>query len=92
MGLFFQSPTGVTVYNPSGSEGHLCIASFAIGRFSTVLDSGAAGSVSSSVDLTALPGVAGPINVIAGNTHQFQYWSRDAATSNFSSAVSITFQ
>ena len=92
MGLFFQSPTGFTVYNPAGSEGHLCIASFEIGRFSTVLDSGAGGSVSTSVDLTALPGAAGPINVIAGNTHQFQYWSRDAATSNFSSAVSITFQ
>ena len=100
MGLFFQSPTGVTIYNPAGSEGHLCIASFAIGRFSTVLDSGAGGSVSTSVDLTALPGAAGPINVMAGNTHQFQYWTRDAssgvgggaATSNFSSAVSITFQ
>ncbi|MEC8512230.1 MAG: hypothetical protein VX015_08805 [Planctomycetota bacterium] len=96
LGLFIQSSTGVTVYNPAGSEGHLCIASFRIGRFPTVLGSGLSGSVSTSVDLTALPSGAGPINVMAGNTHQFQYWSRDivgaAATSNFSSAVSITFQ
>ncbi|MEC8494397.1 MAG: hypothetical protein VXZ39_05720 [Planctomycetota bacterium] len=96
MGLFFQSPTGVTVYNPAGSEGHLCIASFDIGRFPTVSNSGAAGSVSTSVDLASLPSAAGHISVIAGNTHQFQFWTRDTAgmtaTSNFSSAVSITFQ
>ena len=101
MGLFCQSPTGVRVDTPAGSAGHLCIASFEIGRFPTVLDSGAAGSVSTSVDLTALPGAAGSINVMAGNTHQFQYWTRDIAppiagpgvpSSNFSSAVSITFQ
>ena len=59
MGLFFQSPTGVTVYNPSGSEGHLCIASFEMGRFPMVSNSGAAGSVSTSVDLTA-PSRRGP--------------------------------
>ncbi len=101
MGLFCQSPTGITVYNPIGSAGHLCIASFEIGRFPTVLDSGAAGSVSTSLDLTALPGATGPITVMAGNTHQFQYWSRDIAPpgsapgapgSNFSSAVSVTFE
>ena len=96
-GLFFQSPTGVKVYNPAGSEGHLCIASFAIGRFPEVNFSGASGSVSTSVDLVSVPGAAGPISVMAGNTHQFQYWTRDvgtggAALSNFSSAVSITFQ
>ncbi|MEC7232103.1 MAG: hypothetical protein VXW31_04115 [Planctomycetota bacterium] len=101
LGLFCQSPTGVTVYNPDGSAGHLCIASFEIGRFPTVLDSGAAGSVSTSIDLTALPGAAGPINVMAGHTHQFQYWTRDIAppvpgpgvsTSTFASAVWITSQ
>ena len=95
-GLFFQSPTGVKVYNPAGSEGHLCIASFEIGRFPEVNFSGASGSVSTSVDLVSVPGAAGPISVLAGNTHQFQYWTRDigtggAAISNFSSAVSITF-
>ena len=96
MGLFFQSSTGVKVYNPAGSEGHLCIASFDMGRFPMVSNSGAAGSVSTSVDLTALPSGAGPISVMAGNTHQFQFWGRDTvnsvATSNFSSAVSIPFQ
>ena len=96
MGLFFQSSTGVRVDNPAGSEGHLCIASFDMGRFPMVSNSGAAGSVSTSVDLTALPSGAGPISVMAGSTHQFQFWGRDVrdsvATSNFSSAVSITFQ
>ena len=97
MGYFLHSAGGVLVYNPGMSEGHLCIASFQMGRFAAqIQNSGAAGSVSMMIDLTALPMYPSPIAVVAGETRSFQYWSRDTnaagATSNFSSAVSITFQ
>jgi hypothetical protein len=95
MGFFIHSAGDVFVYNPGGSDGHLCIASFDMGRFNAnVLNSGAGGSVSLGIDLTSLPTTAGPLAVLAGDTRNFQYWSRDttAGGSNFSSAVSITFQ
>jgi hypothetical protein len=97
MGFFIHAGGGQMVYNPGGSEGHICIASSDIGRFSMMpLNSGAAGSVSLSVDLTSLPRFPSPLAILAGDTRSFQYWTRDTlmggSTSNFSSAVSITFQ
>ena len=98
MGFFIHSDGGILVVNPGGSEGHICIASFDLGRFSAnILNSGAMGTVSLAVDLTSLPLPAGPMAVMAGDTRSFQYWSRDmsatgSSTSNFSDAVSITFQ
>ncbi|MEL6714046.1 MAG: hypothetical protein AAFP86_09745 [Planctomycetota bacterium] len=97
-GIFVRSAGGIIVYNPAGSEGHLCIASFDVGRFNmSMLNSGATGSVSLALDLTALPGPNSVFAVMAGETDQYQYWSRDldpmgAQSSTFSSAVSITYQ
>lgn len=97
-GIFVRSAGGVIVYNPAGSQGHLCIASFDVGRFNmSMLNSGATGSVSLALDLTALPAPSSVISVMAGDTDQYQYWSRDldpmgAQSSTFSSAVSITYQ
>lgn len=83
--------------NPGGSMGNLCIAGATIGRFiGDVLDSGATGTASFSPDLAAFPSAAGSAPVLAGETRHFQYWYRDAlggsATSNFSSAQSLTFE
>ncbi|MDA1265781.1 MAG: hypothetical protein O2816_11935 [Planctomycetota bacterium] len=54
-----------------------------------------AGELQISVDLTALPRPGGPISVMAGETWNFQLWFRDlnpGPTSNFTDAISITFQ
>ena len=101
MGYFIVSQDTVRVANPGGSQGDLCIASFSIGRYSMfVLDSGAAGAVSFSPDLTVIPtamgGAAGTIPAMAGDTFNWQSWTRDldgmgGATSNFSDAVGIAF-
>lgn len=97
LGYFLTSLDGIYIPNPGGSAGDLCIASTAIGRYAgDVLDSGAAGAVSFSPDLSAIPGPTGTSAAAAGETRYFQYWSRDTSggnpTSNFSTAVCITFQ
>ncbi|QDV09117.1 hypothetical protein Poly30_46740 [Planctomycetes bacterium Poly30] len=102
MGYFIVSQETNVVTNPGGSDGNICIASLIIGRYAgSVLNSGAAGAVSFSPDLTSIPvasgGMPGSSAAMAGDTYNFQLWYRDmsgmgAATSNFSSAVSITFQ
>ncbi len=96
MGYFLTSSDATYLANPGGSAGNLCIASLSIGRYAgAVQTSDGAGAVSFPVDLTAVPGPTGPSSVMAGDTRFFQYWSRDTAggnpTSNFSTAVSITF-
>lgn len=100
-GYFVVSQETNLVMNPGGSDGNLCIASFAFGRYaSDVLDSGAAGAVSFSPDLTMIPIASGGMQsfsaAMTGDTYNFQYWFRDSimgtATSNFSSASSITFE
>ena len=96
LGFVIHSEGAGFLPNPGGSQGNICIASDPVGRFnSDVLDSGMTGSVSFSPDLTALPFPAGSASAVAGETRYFQYWYRDlmggAATSNFSSAESVTF-
>ncbi|MEM8711283.1 MAG: hypothetical protein AAGG01_10050 [Planctomycetota bacterium] len=102
MGYFIVSQDSNVVMNPGGSEGNICIASFVIGRYAgDVLDSGMAGAVSFSPDLTSIPvasgGMPGSSAAMAGDVYNFQYWYRDTsmggmATSNFSSALSVTFE
>ena len=95
-GIFVTAPIGTVLYNPGGSEGHLCISSSEIGRFNTLQNSGPNGTVTMPIDLTAIPTPNGTVPTLAGETRMFQYWSRDTnmagATSTFSSAVSVTFQ
>jgi hypothetical protein len=97
LGYFLTSMDTIFLAGAGGSAGDLCIASTAIGRYAgNVLDSGAAGSVSFSPDLTAIPGPTGNVAAMAGETRFFQYWTRDISggnpTSNFSTAAGITFQ
>ena len=102
LGYFIVSQDVNLVVNPGGSQGNLCIASLMIGRYANdVLDSGATGAVTFSPDLTVIPiasgGGTGTSAAMAGDTYNFQFWNRDVdgmggATSNFSDALSITFE
>lgn len=97
LGYAIHSQGNMVVMNPGSSQGNLCIAGASIGRFdSQVLDSGSAGTVSFSPDLTALPTTSGPVAAMAGETRYFQFWYRDnmggTPVSNFSSADGVTFQ
>jgi len=95
--LFVNSRETILVANPGGSQGDLCIGSLALGRHSNdVLDSGATGTASLTLDLANVPTNLGRTAVVAGETWYWQAWYRDvdgggAPTSNLSSAVGVTF-
>jgi len=94
-GYFLNSTTQANSPGPGGSQGTLCLGG-AVGRFSQqVQNSGTSGSFSILANLAAMPQPNGPVAVLAGQTWNFQVWYRDAnptVTSNFTSAVSVTFQ
>ncbi|MEZ6015345.1 MAG: hypothetical protein R3F49_09550 [Planctomycetota bacterium] len=81
----------------AGSDGLLCLGGF-IGRFvgaGQVQGAGATGTFSLPIDLTAMPTPFGAVVVQPGETWNFQAWYRNAnpgPTSNFTDAVSVTFQ
>lgn len=89
-GMFIVSQTtGMTV--PPGSQGLLCLTGN-IGRFNSNIFQGPTGSV--QVNLGSIP-VNPPVAVLPGDTWHFQCWYRDsnpARTSNFTDALSITFE
>jgi len=95
--LFVNSQETVLVSNPGGSQGDLCIGSLALGRhLNDILDSGATGTASLTLDLASVPTDLGRTEVLAGETRYWQAWYRDvdgagAPTSNLSSAVGVTF-
>ncbi len=97
VGYFIHSKGNIIVYNPNGSEGHICIAGPGIGRFAqNILSSGMTGTVTFSPDLTNFPLPTSTEPVLAGDTRYFQYWTRDnnmgTPVSNFSSAAGVTFE
>ena len=60
-----------------------------------VLNSGALGEFSLTLDLTAIPTSSGTTAAMAGQTFNFQAWFRDVnptPTSNFTDGLSILFQ
>ena len=94
---FLTSRTQGFTAGPGGSRGNLCLAG-SIGRRvgGAIVNSGAAGAIDLRTNLTAMPQPAGAVAVLVGDTWNFQTWYRDtfagAPTSNFSDAVSVTFQ
>jgi hypothetical protein len=90
-GYMLLSDTQGVVGLVGGSQGNLCLGG-SILRFSTnVLNSGAAGSVSFSPDLTALP--QGPV-ISPGTQWNVQFWFRDSnpgVTSNTSNGLAVNF-
>jgi hypothetical protein len=70
-----------------------------IGRYDgpgQIMNSGASGSFSLVLDLTATPTPTGLVSVVAGEARNFQAWHKDSvggvATSNFSNAVLLNFE
>jgi hypothetical protein len=97
-GFFLTSQTQGMVAQPGGSLGVLCLSG-AIGRYvgpGQIQNSGGAGGFQYMIDLTVHPTPTGIVQVQAGETWNFQCWHRDsvggAAVSNFSDAISISFQ
>ncbi len=94
-GYFLNSQTQDHVVNAGGSQGTLCLGG-TVGRHNvSVLNSGAVGTYALALNLTALPQPTATVAVMAGETWNFQSWYRDAnpgVTSNFTDAVSVTFQ
>ncbi|MEZ6015005.1 MAG: hypothetical protein R3F49_07830 [Planctomycetota bacterium] len=98
-GFFLTSRTQDFVAAAGGSQGNLCLGG-SIGRFvgsGQIMDSGVNGTFSLTVDLNAVPAptLTGTVAVQPGDTWNFQAWHRDTnpgPTSNFTDAVSVTFQ
>ncbi|MEM1448831.1 MAG: VCBS repeat-containing protein [Planctomycetota bacterium] len=97
-GYFLTSRSQGFQPNVPNSVGVLCVGG-SIGRFvgaGQVQNSGNDGMFTLPIDVTALPTPTGPVAALVGETWNFQAWSRDvvqgAATSNFTSGVSVTWQ
>jgi hypothetical protein len=93
-GYFLASETQAFIQNPGGSTGNLCLGG-QLARFASQTEnSGANGTFSIQVNLTAIP--ANPLTAaMAGDTWSFQAWYRDVVlvpTSNFTNGVEITYQ
>ena len=95
-GMFFVGPgSGVTGAVPN-SQGALCISG-SVGRFNgpgEIQQADTGGELDLVVNLNAVPGSSSTIAVAPGDTWRFQAWYRDSnpgGTSNFTSAVAVTF-
>lgn len=93
--LLIASVDAGATANPAGSLGTLCLAG-SIGRFTNILTASAMGTADLAVDLDAIPQGGGFAMIQPGETWNFQGWYRDVANgqpvSNFTGAVSVTFQ
>ncbi len=93
--LLFSTSTGTPI-QPPGSDGLLCLSG-GIGRLqSGLFQAPDSGQARVEVDLTAIPQPTGSVPAMAGETWFTQAWFRDSiqgtATSNFTSAASVTFR
>jgi hypothetical protein len=96
IGYFLAATDQGFVATPTGSMGNLCLGG-SLARFSAphqIGDSVGTGSISLQLDLSNFP--TNPSQpVLAGQTWYFQAWFRDifpTSTSNFTDALSVTFQ
>ena len=97
-GFFLASRTQEFTANPGGSHGDLCVGG-EIGRFvgpGQIQNSGSSGTFQLALDLTRTPQPTGFVSVTPSETWNFQAWHRDSSVgiplSNFTDAVSVTFQ
>ena len=96
-GFFLTSTTQGFVPNPGGSQGNLCLGG-AIGRYvgpGQIKNAGATGVISLLLDLTQTPQPMGFVSVNAGETWNYQAWTRDSvggmATSNFTNGLEFVY-
>jgi len=77
-------------FTPPGSQGLLCLSG-QIGRFKAqVQNTDKGGDLGIVVDTAHLP-FNPPKAILAGETWHFQAWFRDGGSSNFTDAVTVTF-
>lgn len=85
------------VPGPGGSQGTLCLGG-AIGRYvaaGQVMNTGAQGAFTLTLDLARTPSPNGFAAALPGETRFFQVWHHDmnpAATSNFTNSVAVDFR
>jgi hypothetical protein len=82
------------VPTPAGSQGDLCLGGGIARIAPPIAIADAAGHVQVAVPMQAIP-LGAPTPILAGETWHFQFWHRDvnpAPTSNFSSAIGVTFR
>ncbi len=95
--IFITSRTPASIHTGGFSQGTLCVAG-AVGLYvgpGQIVSSGTIGAVSLPIDLAAMPTPTGLVAATTFSTWYFQLWYRDtnpAPTSNFTDAVSVTFQ
>jgi len=94
-GFFVVSESSAFVPNPGGSVGNLCVGA-PTGRYNAqITNSGPAGEIALSVDLTSIPLASASVAALPGETWYFQCWHRDVSvvqTSNFTRGYQVTFQ
>ncbi|HPF14536.1 MAG: hypothetical protein H6830_12940 [Planctomycetes bacterium] len=80
---------------PTGSQGNLCIGG-TLARFNQLLTNTDNGLTARfDLDPFEVPLAPGTLPIVAGSTYHFQVWYRDSnpsPTSNFTEALSVTFQ
>jgi hypothetical protein len=95
-GYLLVADEPAATYGTTGNGRYLCLTG-AIGRFtSQVQSSGAAGEITTVVDLNALPQPIGTVAVAPGQTWYFQVWHREPgpggfADRNFTTALAVSF-
>ena len=91
--LPLNSPNQTFIPIVGGSAGNLCVGPD-LGRHSKQLQyTGGTSMASVRVDLTALPRPdGGPYTVLPGDAWNFQVWYRDGPETNFTDALTITFE
>ncbi len=84
------------ILNPGNSQGNLCLGGGLIGRFNEqVAYTGSHGTASIQVDLRDMPALFGTVDVMAGQTWNYQLWYRDmnpSSTTNYTNPVEVLFQ
>lgn len=95
IGIFLGGPVQGFTPNAGGSQGNLCLRG-PVGRHAAEpFETGTAGKASLLVDLSDVPTPGGGHSVLPGETWNWTAWFVDANpghTSNFTDAVSISFQ
>lgn len=96
-GLFLTSRTqGFVPFGGGASNGNICLGP-EIRRFtlpSQIRQADAAGEMSLTIDLTAIPELGGTVMVMSGETWRYQTWHRDSVGlgNNFTLGHELTFQ
>lgn len=92
LGYFVVSQTQGFIAHPGGSQGNLCLSG-SIGRGNqAVYTANGSGMIFAGTNLQQMPQPNGFVMVQSGQTWNFQFWYRDGSSSNFSDAVSVTYQ